>query len=308
MDLMADLVRQRYAVRSARFSCPDPARARGTARQAVAGGLTAGMLRYRGFSYSAELTATNAPNAITVIRGSGEIATDREDLRVAGGDVLMAPGGRSFTTTINAGDYVTVTKPLMTASLAEERTGLPAGALRFESMTPVSPAAQRTFARTAEFICSCLVTSEGIEVHALVAAELTRLAAAAFLETFPSTVMTAAYLPGGGWVAPGAARRAADFIDAQAGQPVTMEQIAAEAGVTGRALRQAFYRQFGTTPTGYLRRTRLDRAHQQLSQADPDGSLTIAAVARRWGWASPGRFARAYRQRYGVPPSRTLRT
>jgi AraC-like DNA-binding protein len=34
----------------------------------------------------------------------------------------------------------------------------------------------------------------------------------------------------------------------------------------------------------------------------------IAAVARRWGWTSPGQFAAAYQRRFGEPPSRTLRT
>ena len=35
--------------------------------------------------------------------------------------------------------------------------------------------------------------------------------------------------------------------------------------------------------------------------------LTVAATARRWGWASPGSFTAAYRRRYGVAPSLTLR-
>jgi AraC-like DNA-binding protein len=59
---------------------------------------------------------------------------------------------------------------------------------------------------------------------------------------------------------------------------------------------------------GYLRQVRLERAYAQLQAADPAGGSTVAAVARRWGWANPAHFAAAYRQRFGVPPSHTLRT
>ena len=57
----------------------------------------------------------------------------------------------------------------------------------------------------------------------------------------------------------------------------------------------------------YLRRVRLDRAHCQLMDADP-GRESVTAVAYRWGFASPGRFAAYYREAYGVPPSQTLQS
>ena len=39
--------------------------------------------------------------------------------------------------------------------------------------------------------------------------------------------------------------------------------------------------------------------------ATPDD--TVASIARRWGFAHPGRFAAAYEAKYGQPPGRTLR-
>ena len=85
-----------------------------------------------------------------------------------------------------------------------------------------------------------------------------------------------------------------------------MEQVAAIAGVTGRALTDAFRRHYGTTPLDYLHRVRLERAHAQLREAQPGDRLTVPGVARRWGWTSPAQFAAAYQQRFGVPPSHTL--
>jgi transcriptional regulator GlxA family with amidase domain len=120
--------------------------------------------------------------------------------------------------------------------------------------------------------------------------------------------MTPAYIPGPGRVPPAAVRRAAAFIEAHAEQPVTATEIAAVAGVTARALQYAFRRHYDTTPTGYLRRVRLERAHQQLQAADPMTGATVRDIARRWGWANPATFATAYRKHYGVSPSHTLRT
>jgi transcriptional regulator GlxA family with amidase domain len=56
----------------------------------------------------------------------------------------------------------------------------------------------------------------------------------------------------------------------------------------------------------YLRQIRLTRAHEELRQARP-GRTTVALVAHRWGFSHLGRFAAAYRERYGVAPSGTLR-
>ena len=40
--------------------------------------------------------------------------------------------------------------------------------------------------------------------------------------------------------------------------------------------------------------------------SDPDDRDTVPAVAARWGFTNPGRFAAAYRQAYGRQPSDTL--
>jgi len=59
---------------------------------------------------------------------------------------------------------------------------------------------------------------------------------------------------------------------------------------------------------GYLRQARLERAYTELQDADPAAGVTVAAVARRWGWTSPSQFTAAYQRRFGEAPSRTLHT
>lgn len=97
--------------------------------------------------------------------------------------------------------------------------------------------------------------------------------------------------------------RAAEFIDAHAGQPVTVTDIAAAAGLTPRALRHAFRSRYNITPAQYQRQVRLE-----LLTAQPGDGVTVAGIARKWGWASPARFTAAYRQQFSTAPSRILRT
>ena len=89
-------------------------------------------------------------------------------------------------------------------------------------------------------------------------------------------------------------------------EPIELEQLAAAAGVRPRTLEMQFKRYLGTTPLGWVRRTRLARARQQLLAADSDANVTGIAVAN--GFTELGRFAAQYRQRFGELPSQTLRT
>ena len=66
-------------------------------------------------------------------------------------------------------------------------------------------------------------------------------------------------------------------------------------------------RHLDTTPYGYLRRVRLERAHRDLQAGSP-ADTSVAAVAGRWGFADLGRFAAQYRTAFGRLPSQTLRT
>ncbi|MEU4562279.1 AraC family transcriptional regulator [Actinoplanes sp. NPDC023936] len=106
--------------------------------------------------------------------------------------------------------------------------------------------------------------------------------------------------------APGAIRRVAEAMRAQPGRPFTVADLAAIAGVGVRSLQQSFQRYAGMPPMTYLRQLRLGLVHEELRQAAP--GTTVAQVAYRYGFTHHSRFAAAYRERYGVAPSHTLRT
>lgn len=310
MDVLAVLFRSMFVEHVPAFRCPDPALVYGVVRSGAAGGLQASLNRYGGFTYSARISPASALMACVYFKATGAaIATAREELSITAGSVHMMPTRLPATGTTDSNDALVLQVPWAAArALAEETFGLPAARLRFEAMAPVSAAVARVFTTTAEFIYGQLVTSGAAEIHPIIVPELTRMAAAAFLATFPNTTMTLHYLPGMGWAEPAAVRRAAAFIDAHVSQPVTVAQIAAAAGITPRALQYGFRYHHDTTPTGYLRRIRLDRAHRELRSAQPGDGVTVADIARKWGWAGRTQFTAAYRQQFGVPPSHTLRS
>ena len=106
--------------------------------------------------------------------------------------------------------------------------------------------------------------------------------------------------------ATGTVGRAVAFIEERAGDDISVTDIAGAAFVTVRAVQLAFRRYLGTTPLGYLRRVRLERAHQQLLSADPDRT-TVTAIAADWHFTNSSRFSAYYRAAYGVSPAQTLR-
>jgi AraC-like DNA-binding protein len=83
-------------------------------------------------------------------------------------------------------------------------------------------------------------------------------------------------------------------------------EICAVLGVSGRMLRKSCEEQLGVSPGNYLRLYRMQQVDRALRSGNPDAA-SIAEVARRYGVRDLGRFAAAYRARYGELTSATLR-
>lgn len=107
-------------------------------------------------------------------------------------------------------------------------------------------------------------------------------------------------------VVPAVIRRAMDFIEENAGLPISIPDVAAAVGASARTLRRGFVAHAGTTPLVYLTRVRLENAHRELLRASPE-TASVSAIASRWGFSNLGRFAARYRTVYGVLPVEALR-
>jgi AraC-like DNA-binding protein len=99
---------------------------------------------------------------------------------------------------------------------------------------------------------------------------------------------------------------AVTLLEARPEAPWTTSRLAAEVGLSSRALQNGFRAATSSGPMTYLRSVRLERAHEELRTAGPD-TTTVSSIARRWGFTHLGRFSALYRRTYGRLPSETLR-
>lgn len=94
------------------------------------------------------------------------------------------------------------------------------------------------------------------------------------------------------------------WIEANLTEPIGIEEIAGQAGVSSRSVQTAFRRVRGCTPMQYVQQRRLELARQVLQAPTPTTTVTNAAVD--CGLFHFGRFAAAYRALFGEKPSDTL--
>ena len=172
--------------------------------------------------------------------------------------------------------------------------------LRFRSQVDLS---RPTLAPT-DALCRMLLSDAGtiglMQANAQVAREYEQLLISLLLCGQPHTDRSEARRLN---IAPATVRRAEAFMRANATSPITLDQIAASAGVPVRTLLDGFRRFRDTSPMRQLRDVRLDLAREQLSQGGEDG---VAAVAMGCGFGHLGRFAQGYAARFAEWPSETL--
>jgi AraC-like DNA-binding protein len=94
------------------------------------------------------------------------------------------------------------------------------------------------------------------------------------------------------------------WIEANLGEPIGVEELAAVADVSTRSVQIAFRRLRGCTPVEFIRIRRLGRARQMLLEPTPQ--TTVTTVALDCGFFHFGRFSQQYRAQFGEKPSQTL--
>jgi AraC-like DNA-binding protein len=223
------------------------------------------------------------------------------------GDVYVpAHPDREFRANIdNFQGAVAVLDPGLLDEVAEPSPGA-GSAVRLVSHEPCSERAAELWWRTYCFVRDSADASLSESRSPIFEQEAARLLGAATLAAFPSTADADPTIEDRRDAHSLTARRASEFIDANAWRDITIKEIAEAAGVTVRAVQLSFRRHLDTTPTAYLRGVRLEYVRDELVANDP-GRTTVSEVAGRWGFCNFGRFAAQYRTRFGELPAQTLR-
>jgi len=102
-------------------------------------------------------------------------------------------------------------------------------------------------------------------------------------------------------------RRVEAYLRAHFDSPVRVSNLSRFAGLSERALRDAFYSVHGMSPKRWMLAERLKQVHSVLSGRE-SAPINVTGAATRYGFYELGRFAATYREAFGEVPSETLRS
>ncbi|HWF30461.1 MAG TPA: helix-turn-helix transcriptional regulator [Mycobacterium sp.] len=218
---------------------------------------------------------------------------------------LLVAHGMTCVMQVNAArfDVVSIGADVLHKVAADRLTPL-SQQIQFLTWRPRSRAAVRAWHRALDYVTATLASADTAQ-QPLLAAAAAPLLATVLLECYPSNVTAQQDLLSDPAV-PETLKDAVTFIHRHAAADVGVVDVAAAVHLTPRAVQYLFRQRLNTTPTEYLRRVRLHRAHQDLMTGGRSAT-TVTEVAQRWGFAHTGRFAVLYRQAYGQSPHTTLK-
>lgn len=99
-------------------------------------------------------------------------------------------------------------------------------------------------------------------------------------------------------------REIRDYLESKLSENITFEELALVGSLSIRRLHSLFQSSLGTTPRNYILQRRLERARAELEKSGSADS--VSSIASKCGFTHLGRFAAAYRQKFGELPSATL--
>jgi AraC-like DNA-binding protein len=93
--------------------------------------------------------------------------------------------------------------------------------------------------------------------------------------------------------------RAKDLADARYAEPITVDDLAAAAGLSRAHFSRMFTRTFGESPRAYLQTRRLERAASLLRHTE----RPVAEICMMVGLTSVGSFTTSFARVFGLPPA-----
>ena len=91
---------------------------------------------------------------------------------------------------------------------------------------------------------------------------------------------------------------ARDILIRNLDDPPSLLALAKQAGINSFKLKQGFREIFNTTVFGYLHAYRMEEARRLLDL----GELSVTQVAQTVGYSHPGKFAAAFKKKFGINP------
>lgn len=99
-------------------------------------------------------------------------------------------------------------------------------------------------------------------------------------------------------------RRVQAYLEAHAGDQLSLETIARDVGMSVSVMQRLFHAAFGTSVFDYTRGQRMERARLALIR----DQVSVTEAAEIAGYAGPANFATAFKRRFGFSPSAARRS
>jgi AraC-like DNA-binding protein len=248
-----------------------------------------------------ELRCPRLPDLVAVVVREGEVLLERGDdtARIGREGVGLLPYGAAVTL---RWDAVSADAFSLASSSVAGLLGVLGRPLRLASphLTPISPTLETVWRDTARLLASRVLVAAEAYDRDLLRTQMIAALTASTIEAFGLSEQTEDV---GEDRRVQVRARAEAFMRARLREPIGIPDIARAAGVSIRGLQLAYQRHGDISPIIRLRQLRMEAARSALERAEP---VSVAAVARQFGYSNAGRFAAHYRNHFGEPPSATL--
>ncbi len=295
-----DLTVFRDSLRRATVRTGEPAHL----RIAVADVSDIGLVAVESSEHSITLSESRILALLRPVQGSCEVARGRQATRVESGQSMLVDIGERTTSVSPAYHGLQVLLPRV--RLAETLAWMTQGEAPGSPGDRVLDGSRLAGAQLDAFLVRLIsqLSASGGDLSSAPWAQAS--ASQALLALLAGAVLACGSLERGrpaATAAPWQVRRAEEMLRARAHERLTIADICRELKVGARSLQLAFQRHRGMSLKRYQQDCRLELARELLRQLDHDRS--VASIALACGFTHAGRFAAAYRQRYGELPLAT---
>jgi AraC-like DNA-binding protein len=241
-----------------------------------------------------------------MLRGKARLARSESDPILAGtnGAVIRgSPGTKILTSDVNARQSLWIEAGTLEHALEGMLGDSLRKPLEFAPRVDWSSGLAASLRSQIDFLARDVTRPDGVAANPVALASFTDLILSLVLRGIRHNHLERLENRGRLSAVPAYVRRAEEFMHANAAMPIRMEQVADAAGCSVRTLGAVFRRFRDSTPLAALHAIRLDEVRAELSHGATIGSA--AEVAHRYGFTNLGRFAAAYRLRFGEAPLET---
>ena len=239
------------------------------------------------------------------LKGRGAISAEGTSTEVKPDQFVVTSSGVLSQSASEAG-HERLTLRLNPVSLMQKLTALvgvkPRGELKFESAIDADQPYARSLRQLLQFMLQQL-DSTASKLPAAASQELEQAVQIAFLWASNHNLRHLLECQDKE-IAPAVVRRLEQYIEAHWREPLSIDRLVAETGVSARSIFRAFDRSRGYSPMAFVKAVRLRHARTMLVSGDPGISVTTTAF--QCNFSSPGHFARDYREAFGELPSETI--